>query len=331
MPHWAEELIADLLEGVSDADQRTSLESDLRRKIHLKMERAAFSEAAFNAGFERALELGIDDPSAYAEKAVGLAYAERRQENSTSKLRKLIARQGIGAADHGAVADERASRTANPMQRRKAQADRQYLEILGKADFSGQSLASGSVRAKIEKSLGSYRLPHWEKTTLALKVMALSVETAKRSGRTINLHVSSRMMDKALASGRGPVSFVQNQVRETLKRKLAADAPEFWFVLERDNDRRFHLHGAYESASHVDHHHVDAALRAASGWDAPAGIGLAQLSNPLWAPYGWAHYVVKTMNLTATMTDRKLLGSTSEIKASARGNWDTLRASLPSV
>ncbi|WEK39592.1 MAG: hypothetical protein P0Y50_13800 [Candidatus Brevundimonas colombiensis] len=326
---WAEQEIDSLLDAMPDPDMRRVWDKKLRKIFGRKAENAGENQASFNEAFERALRLGIEDPLSYSQVAV--MYAVREKINAY--IRKRIAaglKKGERlAANKEAEALERASRTASPKQRRRAQDDRKYLDIVGSAEKDASLASSGLVRSKIEKQIGAYSLPHWEKTTIALKVMALSCETAKRGGRAINLRISDAMSDKALSSQRGPVSFVQNQVRETLKRRFAADAPEFWFVMERDNDRRFHLHGAYETADHIDHRLVDAALRDAGGWSADAGKGTAQLSRPLTEPLFWASYVVKTINLTSTMTDRKLLGSTAEIKTSARGGWDALSGGLP--
>ena len=327
---WAEEEIDSILDGMTDPTMRRMWDKKLRRTFLRKAVHATENRASFDEAFGRAVKLGIDDPLSYSQFAVKLAV---RQKIHASILKRVMARSKKGeqvAANREAEALERASRTANPSQRRKAQDDRRYLDIVGSAEKDGSLASPGLVGSKIKKQIGAYRLPHWEKTTLALKVMALSCETAKRGGMAINLRISDALSEKALASSRGPVSFVQNQVRETLKRRFAADAPEFWFVMERDNDRRFHLHGAYETAAHIDHRLVDAALRDAGVWSADAGKGMAQLSKPLTEPLFWASYVVKTINVTAAMTNRKLLGSSAEIKSAARGGWDALRRSLPS-
>jgi hypothetical protein len=159
--------------------------------------------------------------------------------------------------------------------------------------------------------------------------MALSLETGKRGGRTINLRISHNASAKALGSSRGPVSFVQNQVRDTLKRRFEADAPEFWFVMEQDPVKGFHLHGAYEYALNIDYLDIDRALRDAGGWGNTAGKGLSQMSVPLKDPIWWAHYTVKRINLTRMLTDRRLFASTSEIRDAARGGWEAVRARMP--
>ena len=163
---------------------------------------------------------------------------------------------------------------------------------------------------------------------MPLKVMAMSLETGKRGGRTINLRISHDAAAKALRSSRGPVSFVQNQVRDTLKRRFEADAPEFWFVMEQD-PKGFHLHGAYEHASHINYVDIDRALRDAGGWESTQGKGLGQMSVFLKDPIWWAHYTVKQINVTRMLTDRKLFASTAEIRDAARGSWEAVRARMP--
>lgn len=324
-----ERLLAEVLSDVSDPGVRADLEKRFRKRLKAKEDRAEGNEAVFNAAFGRALSLGIDDPLEYAQRAVKLAFMESIQAVKVAAVRKAPVRIATSGANHAAVAAESASRTANPTQRRNHQRDREYLEIIGSAEREGRLSSPGLVGAEIQKKLGRYRPPHWEKTTLPLKVAALSLETAKRGGRTINLRIGHTSSKKALTSSRGPVSFMQNHVRETLKRRFEDDAPEFWFVMERDSEDLFHLHGAYVDQGHISYGLVDAALRDAGGWTSPKASGLAQQSAELKDPLYWASYAVKQMNLTSTMTDRKLLASTAEIRDAARGGWETVRNSLP--
>ena len=325
----AEDEIDSILAIFDDPAQRAEWEVTLRRNFTGRAELADAYDKVRQEAFGRAVTANMADPADYADKAVKLARMERIAEKQLAGVRRRGKTIGLGASNLGAELAEVASRTANPNQRRNQQRDRKYLEIVGAAERNGQLTQTGLVGSKITKALGSYRLPHWEKTTIPLKVLALSYETAKREGRTINLRISHEAQEKALASSRGPVSFVQNQVRETLKRRFEADAPEFWFVMEWDGENRFHLHGGYELQSHIDHQLIDTALRNAGGWSGAAASGLAQVSTKLIDPIVWASYVMKHLNLTATVTDRKLLASTAQIRDAARGSWDGLRSRLP--
>lgn len=324
-----ERLLAEVLSDVSDPGVRAELEKRFRRRLKAKEDRAEGNEAVFNAAYGKALSLGIEDPLEYAQRAVKLAFMESIHAIKVAAVRKAPVRMAMSGANRAAVAAEAASKTANPNQRRNPQRDREYLKIIGSAERGGRLSTPGLVGAEIEKALGRYRPPHWEKTTLPLKVAALSLETEKRGGRTINLRIGDTFSRKALGASRGPVSFMQNQVRETLKRRFADDAPEFWFVMERDTDDLFHLHGAYVDQDHVPYKLIDAALRDAGGWATPTGKGRAHQSAPLEDPLFWASYVVKQMNLTTTMTDRKLIASTAELRDAARGAWATVRNTLP--
>lgn len=324
-----ERLLAEVLSDVSDPALRSELEASFRQRLKAREDLAEANETVFNAAYERALSLGIDDPAEYSRRAVKLAFMESIHAAKVAAIRKSPLRMAMNEANRAALAAEIASRTANPAQRRNHQRDREYLEIIGSAEREGRLSAPGLVGAEIEKKLGRYKLPHWEKTTLPLKVAALSLETAKRGGRTINLRIGHTFSQKALGASRGPVSFMQNQVRETLRRRFEADAPEFWFVMERDTDDLFHLHGGYVDQGHIPHGLVDAALRDAGGWTGTPGAGLAQKSAALKDPLFWAWYVVKQMNLTPTLTNRKLLASTAEIRDAARGAWDGWRSRLP--
>ena len=324
-----ETLLADILSDVSDPGLRSALEIRLRKRLATREARGDANLKVFNDAYGKALALRMDDPIEYAQRAVKLDFMESVHAMKVAALRKAPLKLAANDANREAVSNEVASRTARPDQRRNPQRDREYLEIVGSEERAGLLQSGGLVGAKIQKRLGNYRLPHWEKATLPLKVMALSLETAARGGRTINLRIGHEVSKKALASSRGPVSFVQNQVRETLKRRFADDAPEFWFVMERDTDDLFHLHGAYVDQVHVPHAEVDAALRDAAGWNLVRGAGLAHQSVELKDPIFWAHYTVKQMNLTARITERKLLASTAELRDASRGAWDRWRSKLP--
>lgn len=324
-----ETLLADILSDVADSDLRADLEARLRRRLAAREDRADANQKVFSDAYGRALALGIEDPVEYAQRAVKLDFMGNIHAMKVAALRKASARMAANEANRDAVAEEGASRTASPSQRRNPQRDREYLEIVGSEEKAGRLQSRGLVGSKIQKRLGNYRLPHWEKTTLPLKVMALSMEAHMRGGRTINLRLGHEVSRKALSSSRGPVSFVQNQVRETFKRRFADDSPEFWFVMERDTDNLFHLHGAYVDQAHIPHAEVDAALRDAAGWSAAQGVGLAQKSAELKDPIFWAHYTVKQMNLTAGITERKLLASTAGLRDASRVAWDHRRSKLP--
>lgn len=324
-----EQLIEDMLSEMEDPDLRAEWDRKLRKKLTARAASSEENRETSNEAFERAKNAGIADIADYTMRARQIA---RGQKWLNSKAAALKARPQIfatKAANRAAEQAEQASKSANPGKRRLLQADRKYLEITGIADRNGQPMSSGSVGAEIKKTLTGYKLPHWDKTTLPLKVLALSIETGKRGGRTINLRISHDASAKALRSSRGPVSFVQNQVRDTLKRRFEADAPEFWFVMEQDTVKGFHLHGAYEHAPHIDHLEIDSALRDAGGWGSANGKGLSQVSRVLKDPIWWAHYTAKRINLTRMLTDRKLFASTAEIRDAARGGWEAVRARMP--
>ena len=92
---------------------------------------------------------------------------------------------------------------------------------------------------------------------------------------------------------------------------------------------RSHLHGAYEHAPNIDYLDIDRALRDAGGWGNANGKGLGQVSRILKDPIWWAHYTAKRINLTRSLTDRKLFASTAEIRDAARGSWEAVRARMP--
>lgn len=324
-----EALLASILQDVTDPVLHQQLERRFRRDLVARQKRSEENREAFDDAYAQAVALGMDDPLANAQLAVKLRQQQRIAERIAKKARKAPRNEAARYADKRARAAEKASRTANPGQRRKPQQDRLYVEILGTAEKAGRLGDAHLVGAEIQRRIPRYRPEGWDKAGMALKVLGLSLETHRLGGRTINLRVSEEVHRKAMASPRGPVSYLQNRVRDALKRALADDAPEFWFALELDSSRRLHLHGAYVHEPHIDQVPIDDALARAGRWKPPLGKGQAQLSKPLTEPFGWADYVTKHANLMAMETDRKLLAMTAGLRAMVISRWPDIRASLP--
>ncbi len=320
--------IDSILAEIDDPALKQEWRHKLERIFSVRADRAEKNGKVSNEAYERALRQGIEDPLDYAQRAVDLSVREAIHMKKVRSIKNWSVEADTKVANRAAESSELLSKTASQGLRRRPQDDRLYVTTIGAEEKAGRLTFSGLVAVKIEKRIPGYRLPHWEKTTPPLKLMALSVETQRRGARTINLRIGHETSLKALASPRGPVSYIQNQVRQVFRRRFADDAPEFWFVMEKDTHDRFHLHGAYEHIGHLDHGLIDDALRDAGGWAGNAGKGLSQFSKPQNDAFAWAAYCLKRVNLTASMTDRKLIASTAEVRDAARGSWDQLRDRL---
>jgi len=326
-----EDLIRQIASDFTDPEERAKAERDVRRKVQARANEDAADRRVRREAMERANDLGIGDPLEYAAKAVAYDRQERRsarQQASDSRRAKVVLRR---MANRGAASRESAAKTARPNTRRSSSRDRQYVAALGKAERDGHAISSPLVTSELKKLLKAYAPPHWDKGTTPIKVMALSLESSERGAWTINLRLTPEVCAKALASPRGPASFLQDRVRKAMEREFGA-SPEFWFVVERDNDQRFHLHGAVvcEIGDEAVVARIEKALEAAGGrWDSRAGRLYQQKGRVLIDPFWWAAYVIKDLNLTAIGIERKLFASTAEIKDAARGNWDFVRSKLP--
>ncbi len=325
-----EAALAFILSEVVDPDVRARLERKFRAKLLKHQRLGSENREVFNDAYGRAVALGIEDPLDYAQRAVDLRKLERITERNLKSLRKAPRNAAVKDADRLARKVEKLSRTANPRRRRNPQSDLVYVRILGLAQKEGWLGDADLVGAEIEKQIPGYKPPIWEKSGSAIKVLGLALETHRRGGRTINLRLSKELEEKAMASRRGPVSFLQNQVRETLRRTFADDAPEFWCVLERDSRDRLHLHGAYVHEHHIDYHLIDAALGRAGRWEPPLGKGLPQESKPLTEPFGWVSYILKHTNYLAMGIARKLFAATAGLRSDVVGRWPKVRSTLPS-
>lgn len=325
--------IEDMISELTDPALQQQWRTKLLKKAQSEANAAAEDRRVFRAALEQAHAEGHPDPETFASYRVQHARLRTLHEKRVQAIFKRAERTSRRRQDKAEAKLEKASRTANPERRRFPQRDRMYLEIVGEAEKGGYLSDRPLVLSKLEKALGPYRLPHWEKTTISLKVMAMSAVSAKKGAQTINLRPNGETCSKALKSPRGPAGYMQDMIRKALERAFGKGrAPDFWFVIETDSDTRFHLHGAVETPNQADAVAVvDAALRAAGGtWDDPRGQHHQQLTKGVDEPLWWAFYAVKTMNIgRRRLGDAKLFASTAALRSRARAGWDDLRAALP--
>lgn len=325
-PEEEREISTALIGVEADLDDPVALaryEKQLRRLIQNGANASAESRIRFRDQLAIAQSFGHPEPEDYARsQAAHLARIEALERRTARGFRKGKA-DILKFANKAAAKVEKASRTAHKGLRRRAQADRFFLATIGVAEKEGRPVKGGLVEAEIQKKYPGYRLPHWEKTTLPLKVLALSTESHRQGAHTINLRLSKEIDEAARRSPRGIVSYMQDRVRKAMKETFADDAPEFWFVLERDNAIRFHLHGAVVVPHPGCEPMIDEALRKAGGsWNQKKH---QQVGSPVTQPIWWAHYATKRLNLTVIDIDTRLFASTLGIRQAARTGWNDLR------
>lgn len=272
-----------------------------QKAVNRRIYRKALEEARLN---------GHPDPEGFACDRVLDARLADVHTKRLAAIFKRVWSNNRRRANKLASKQELASKTATKNFRRLPQADRHYVDIIGEAERYGYLDDAALVMSKFPSHLKSYRLPHWEKTTISLKVMAMSMEAAKEGAQTINLRIHPSVRAKASASPRGPAGYMQEAIRRSFRATFGPDrAPEFWFVIELDGSDgdHFHLHGAVVTPSIANGFNlVDAALcSAAGGWDDPSGQIYQQVPKELTDPIYWASYAVKTMNITGREIERK--------------------------
>ncbi len=306
--------------------------SKLLKKAQGKANSAAKARRVFRDAIEKATADGHPDPQAFAAYRVEEQRLIDLHEKRVEAIFKRVEMANRRRFDRVRTRQEKASKTAQPTKRRLPQRDRQYVEIIGEAEKGGYLADGPLVLQIIEKKLRTYRLPHWEKTTISLKVMAMSFQSSKEGAQTINLRLNSVVCGKALASPRGPASYMQDAIKRAFDKTFGkGKGPEFWFVIETDGSTRFHLHGAVVTPNvtgAVDM--VDAALRAAGGkWESVRGQQHQQVTRPVHDPLWWAFYAVKRMNIGNRSISTKLFASTRDLRSRTQVTWDALRAALP--
>ena len=147
-------------------------------------------------------------------------------------------------------------------------------------------------------------VPHWEKTTLPLRVLAMSVGAGKLGARDFTLHLSDDVLDYAL--GGDGQSFAKRMLRR-LKDSLALEygkvgmtPPDFLFQVERGRGEKPHIHGVIIAPDDMPLVRLRAALRKAGGdpWKktphVPTQVDIGELPEPV----GWVGYIIKFAEIT---------------------------------
>lgn len=316
---------------IADDHTRNELRRHLLKEAQDEANRHAVNRIRFREGIELAKARGEADTDGCAlQRVIDLGIVERH----AAQVRAIVKRVDDTNRKHAnklAERLDRASKSAKPSRRRHAQDDRKYVTVLGFAEKEGRLGNVPSVLSEIENKIGTYRLPHWDHTTISLKVMAMSIISAEEGAQTINLHLSPDVEGQAVASPRGPAGYMQDRIRRALAGVFGGVAPEFWFTVESDRKGHFHLHGAVVTPSSPNARKlVDDALRTAGGkWRNGKGQLHQQLSVELLDPIYWASYTLKHLNLSSLDVPGKLFASTRGIRAEAFQRWDTIRAALP--
>lgn len=327
-----EQAIASAVAEIEDPDVRAVVERKLRHRLTEEASRATKSRNVFRRALTEATAWGLADPEGYAldkcNEALVIDLHNRRLGQIEARRKGTTNRR----ADKAAMKREAASKTAAVPPRVIPQRDKQYVVIVGAAERDGSLSSPSLVASVLKQKLGVYRLPHWEKTRTALKMMAMALESHNQGAMTFTLRLGPALCQKAMLSPRGPASYVQARIRDELTRALEADAPQFWFIIERDTSQRFHAHGAVVAPpGSAAEPLIKTALQRAGAWEGAAAELYQVEMKPLTHPIGWAAYLCKELNVTSRDIDRKLLASTVGIRRRARDGWDSVRARLPST
>jgi hypothetical protein len=324
--------IDDLLADETDPDIQVSLRGKMLAQAQAEANEQAADRTLYRSAVQSARDAGDPHPEIKAKFAVKRQKVIDQYEKRLRAIRRRVDALHRKRASGLARRVNKASKTAKPSQRRFAQLDADYVDIVGQAEKDGWLTHVPLVLLEIEKKIGRYRLPHWEKTTTSLKVMAMSIISNRDGAQTINLRVTHDLCDKALASDRGPASVMQDRIRNALGKTFGKGAvPDFWFVVEMNGTRGFHLHGAVITPAVVNGVElVNAALRDAGGeWAGPARRLYQQKALELNEPIYWASYACKSLAAGGLRTDRKLFASTIGVRTRAVAGWNGMRAALP--
>ncbi len=324
----------DIRETVAQEDEadRDKYEELLRSKFQRLANKEAAYRRVFTEALERAKDAGDPEPEVTAARDAYIQDQTARYEARIRAIFRRGRRRFASSRDKAVSRDEKAAKTARPSLERRPEADRQYVVLLGNAERRGNLGDVPLVMSEIRRKLKRYRPPRWSKSTAPIKVLAMSIVSARAGAQTINLRPNKETCAEAVRSNRGPASYMQDRIRRSMDSTFGkSHSPEFWMVIETDGMERFHIHGAVITPNTSDSTSlVDAALRQAGGvWEKGLGSQYQQVSRSLDHPYVWAGYVCKHLNVAKVRIERKLFASTLGIRRMAQDDWGTIRTTLP--
>lgn len=317
-----------------EPDLHAVLEPRLRARFAAELVDGVRKRATFRRELQLAKDAGHPDPVMVARNATLWAVLMARYEQRIEHIFRRAKSRSLDSANRRLLHTERAAKSARPDLRRLPHKDRVYVLLLAKAERQGWFGDQPLVASRLKSKLKAYTPPHWDKTTTSLKVLAYALESHARGASTFSLRLGREVAKKALASKRGPAAFLQNRIRQAMKREFGDDAPDFWFTIEDGySPEKLHLHGAIvlpSSPEVVDR--ASGALRRAGGkWATTQGQQYQLALKVMDKPFGWAGYVCKELNITARDVEQRLVAVTSGLARAARERWPETRAALPRV
>lgn len=314
--------------GVPDATLRT-----MRRKMLRTAQNAAEWDWIYQQSYSEAVAHGHLDPADYArsqaEHTMNFIRSERRKEATLAKA--LRGRRDLYRASSEKL--DRLSKVVRKERRSDLTNDGKLIELLGELEKQGHKAAGSSlVRSKIASELTGYKPPHWDHTTIPLKILVWSTLISEQGGRAFTLRLNTFLASHALDHHRGPAWVMHRRINTTLRKAFGAkDKPDFWLVVERDPmARSFHIHGGIEVPT--DDGGLDgvrSALHAAGGEWASALHSDAQLDDrAITEPAAWASYVYKRFHKNKADLDASPCSATLSLRSRSEHRWAKLRADL---
>jgi hypothetical protein len=276
----------------------------------------------------------VDDPVDFALRKVEAKHAPGKLLAYYLKVKKRAESASAKARDRLERKIERIKKRAIKGSTTHRQRDLEYVNLLGKAEKEKTLAHRPSVVGEIKRKLGKYKPPHEDHLTVPLRVLAWSIITHEAGGLAFNLHLGTAMNEKALSSKRGVASFIQERIRDQLVRSFGGEAPDFWFGVETAaKGKRIHVHGGIILPRVHDAVGIaeKALTRAGGAWAAPAGVAHQVKFASLYGPYNWASYVLKRMNTTKWLIDRRPVAASQGMSVRTQARWPTLRRELPSA
>jgi hypothetical protein len=196
--------IESVLDEIDDPPRRSAL----RRKMVASAQKAANADALdrrrYRDELTEATASGAADPKGVASARVTAAKVMDEHDARVRATFRRVSARSARRFDKAAVRVEKASKSAKPALRRMPQKDRKYVDILGEAEKQGYLADHPLVLSIINSKMTRYRLPHWQKTTSPLKVMALAIEKSAHGRRIADSVRSALEPARHLIGPQGP-------------------------------------------------------------------------------------------------------------------------------
>jgi hypothetical protein len=185
-------------------------------------------------------------------------------------------------------------------------------------------------RGELEKTIW---IPHWDRTGDHLKSFAWSMAIWENNGAVMTVNIAPAVVEAADRDGRGFAVHMRERLRRELNKasiKAGYAVPEFFFVVERTELGKPHLHGGITLPDLPPHRQAvrDALFYASHGRELGRKRTGREIDlQPYRTPAIWANYSAKWVRGSRARVDGSVFAATTRVRALGKDWYERMRFS----